>query len=132
MRNRGSCWPHPDTYAGTPSTILTTEVVGTTWRSRKPGDRPRMARQATVVAGQPDVVLPFPAARFTLEPVGLRIDPTAGRPVGEPFAITDIQSPALSISSNVGQTEMFLTSERLGLTMQSRTGNVWMVGGVDR
>jgi hypothetical protein len=55
-----------------------------------------------------------------------------GRPIGEPFAITKIDSPALIISSKIGFTEMLLEARRLVLTMQSNTGNIWMLGNVDR
>jgi Tol biopolymer transport system component len=71
-----------------------------------------------------------PGAYFNLW--GVRVDPNTGKLVGEPFAIKKIVSPALIISPDMANAEIGVASRQLVLTMQSTTGNIWMLEGVDR
>jgi len=63
---------------------------------------------------------------------GIRFDPQAGRPMGAPFAITKMDSPSRVISPDFQKTEMHVAAHRLVLTMQTTTGNIWMLQDVDR
>jgi serine/threonine protein kinase len=58
-----------------------------------------------------EIRLERPDANFNLW--GIRFDPQSGKSVGRPFAITDIDSPALVMSPQAGNTEMLIAARRL-------------------
>jgi Tol biopolymer transport system component len=61
-----------------------------------------------------------------------RFDPDRGTPVGAPVTLTHFDSPSLFISPFVNVTEIGIAAHRAVLTMQSISGSVWMLDGVDR
>jgi hypothetical protein len=63
---------------------------------------------------------------------GQQFDPERGVLLGEPFEVKAFDAPALIISPDVGKTDIGVASRQLVLTMQSTTGNIWMLEGVDR
>jgi hypothetical protein len=52
--------------------------------------------------------------------------------VGAPVTLTHFDSPSLFISPFVNVTEIGIAAHRAVLTMQSISGSVWMLDGVDR
>jgi Tol biopolymer transport system component len=63
---------------------------------------------------------------------GIRFDPAEGRLLGEPFAVTNIDSPALVIAPDMSNTEMQVAERHAVLIMQTTTGNIWTIANVDR
>jgi serine/threonine protein kinase/Tol biopolymer transport system component len=72
----------------------------------------------------------WPRSYFNLWAV--RFDPERGMVVGEPFALSDFKSPRFMISPHVDQSEMSVSSRQAILTMESVSGNVWMLDNVDK
>jgi hypothetical protein len=62
---------------------------------------------------------------------GVRFDPDAGRPLGDPFRVTTFDSPALMISPIVNSAELGISAHRAVFTMMTVTGNIWMLDRVD-
>jgi Tol biopolymer transport system component/DNA-binding winged helix-turn-helix (wHTH) protein len=63
---------------------------------------------------------------------GVRIDPERGEPVGEPFAVTNFDSPAMAISPDVVMMELSISARHAVFPMTSVTGSIWMLDNVDR
>ena len=89
-------------------------------------DKPRWARDGKTLY----FISRRPGPHFNLWAVAF--DPDRGVPVGEPFALTDFESPTLHISSDLNRAEMDVSATDVVLTMKSVTGSVWMLDGVDR
>ena len=53
-------------------------------------------------------------------------------PVGEPFALTDFDSPTPGISPDLTRSEMDVSSRHAVLTMKTTAGSIWMLDNVDR
>jgi hypothetical protein len=62
---------------------------------------------------------------------GIRFDPTAGKPQGEPFQVTSFESPTLRLPK-VPVTEFSLTEDRLFLPLWQSSGGIWILDNVDR
>jgi serine/threonine protein kinase/Tol biopolymer transport system component len=71
-----------------------------------------------------------PAGFFDL--AAIRFDPDRGTPVGAPFMLTHLDSPALMISNDLSHTEIGISAHRAMLTMVTQTGSVWMLDNVDK
>jgi hypothetical protein len=63
---------------------------------------------------------------------GIRFDPAKGHPVGEPFRVTDFDSPGLMVPEQISLVELSFTQNRLTLTMAEISGSIWMLDSVDR
>jgi Tol biopolymer transport system component/DNA-binding winged helix-turn-helix (wHTH) protein len=63
---------------------------------------------------------------------GIRFDPTIGQPVGEAFGVTAFENPSLMIPDRINRVELSLTQDKLVLTMEDRSGSIWMLDNVDR
>ena len=61
-----------------------------------------------------------------------RFDPERGQPVGEPFALTQFDSPTKVISPYLDSSELSISARHAALTMLTVTGNIWMLKHVDR
>jgi eukaryotic-like serine/threonine-protein kinase len=72
----------------------------------------------------------WPNSYFNLWAV--RFDPEHGTVVGEPFALSDFNSPRLMISPHIDRTEMSVSSRHAVLTMESVSGSIWMLDNVDK
>ena len=71
-----------------------------------------------------------PGSYFNLWAV--RFDPDRGEPIGSPFALTQLDSPAFMISPQYDVNELSISPGRAVLSMQTSSGSIWMVEGVDR
>lgn len=65
---------------------------------------------------------------------GIRFDPTAGKPIGEPFKVTTttFESPGQMISTRIPYLEMTLDQTHLCLPITQVSGSIWILGEVDR
>jgi hypothetical protein len=63
---------------------------------------------------------------------GVHFDPARGQPLGEPFQITTFETPTLMIPMDIGSVEFSLTAGRLVLPLAQASGNIWILGNVDR
>jgi hypothetical protein len=63
---------------------------------------------------------------------GIRFDPDRGKPRGEPFMVTRLDSPGLVISPLIGESEIGISARRAMLTMATVSGSIWLLDNVDR
>jgi WD40 repeat protein len=63
---------------------------------------------------------------------GIRFDLDHGKSLGEPFQVTDFQSPSRMVSPVVTTLEISLTKTRLVLPILEVSGSVWTLDNVDR
>lgn len=60
-------------------------------------------------------------------------DPVLGRPVGDPFRVTDFESPSNSIfHASIAKLHISVLSDRLILPITDSSANIWMLENVDR
>jgi WD40-like Beta Propeller Repeat len=72
----------------------------------------------------------WPRSYFNLW--AMSFDPERGIVVGQPFALSDFKSPRFMISPHVDRTAMSVSARQTILTMESVSGNIWMLDNVDR
>jgi serine/threonine protein kinase/sugar lactone lactonase YvrE len=63
---------------------------------------------------------------------GIHFDREQGRAVGDPFRVTTFESPGRMISPRLAQMEMSLNKNQLALPITDVSGNIWVLGNVDR
>jgi Tol biopolymer transport system component/DNA-binding winged helix-turn-helix (wHTH) protein len=63
---------------------------------------------------------------------GIRFDPVKGKPFGEPFQVTSLESPTLMIPKQISAVEFSLSDGRLVLPLAQASGNIWILDNVDR
>jgi Tol biopolymer transport system component len=63
---------------------------------------------------------------------GIHFNPKSGKPVGEPFRVTDLDSPDLIIPGQLGRLEISLTLKDLVVTHGQVSGGIWVLDNVDR
>jgi dipeptidyl aminopeptidase/acylaminoacyl peptidase len=63
---------------------------------------------------------------------GIHFNPTIGRPQGEPFQITSLETSSLMILQNKPAVELSMTEGRLVLPLVQTSGNIWILDNVDR
>ena len=76
-----------------------------------------------------DFISARPGPYFNLWGVGF--DPAIGQTEGQPFVLTDFDTPSLMISPHIEKTEIGVSARRVALTMLSVNGNIWMLTNVD-
>jgi Tol biopolymer transport system component/DNA-binding winged helix-turn-helix (wHTH) protein len=63
---------------------------------------------------------------------GIGFDPATGRPMGEPFRVTNFESPARMILPDVATMEMALAGDHLVLPIMEVSGGIWILENVGR
>jgi Tol biopolymer transport system component len=63
---------------------------------------------------------------------GIHFDPTVGKTVGEPFQVSNFESPRLMIPRFIPPVGLSLTQDKLVLTMAEESGSIWVLENVDR
>jgi serine/threonine protein kinase/dipeptidyl aminopeptidase/acylaminoacyl peptidase len=63
---------------------------------------------------------------------GIHFDPALAHAVGDPFRVTTIESPGRMISPRLAQREISLNKNQLAVPITDVSGNIWMLGNVDR
>jgi hypothetical protein len=116
----------------------TTELMVTSIHGSSPGrliriaadhtwpDKPRWAadgRTLYFISRRPGPYFNLWAVRFNAD---------LGTPVGEPYALSAFDSPALHVSPQMARAEMDVSAQHVVLTMQAVTGSIWLLDGVDR
>jgi Tol biopolymer transport system component/DNA-binding winged helix-turn-helix (wHTH) protein len=61
---------------------------------------------------------------------GIHFDPASGKPRGEPFQVTAFESPGPMVPRQIPSVELSLTQDKLVLTMEDRSGSIWVLDGV--
>jgi hypothetical protein len=62
----------------------------------------------------------------------IRFDPVRGEPVGDPFAVTALDSPSQMVPKFIPTIALSLTQDRLVLTVAQESGDIWVLDNVDR
>jgi hypothetical protein len=60
------------------------------------------------------------------------LDADRGTPLGEPFALSAFNLPALHLSSQMARAEIDVSSRHVVLTLKAVSGSIWMLDGIDR
>jgi len=63
---------------------------------------------------------------------GIHFDPAAGKTVGEPFQVSNFESPRLMVPRWIPPVGLSLTEDKLVLTMAEESGGIWVMDNVDR
>jgi hypothetical protein len=63
---------------------------------------------------------------------GIHFDFSKGKPVGEPFRVTAFENPAMMLADWIPNVGFSLTQDKLVLTMEERSGSIWVLDNVDR
>ena len=63
---------------------------------------------------------------------GIRFDPVAGKPAGDPFRVTAFESPGQMVLPNVQRMQISLAADRLVLPIMEVSGSIWILENVDR
>jgi Tol biopolymer transport system component/DNA-binding winged helix-turn-helix (wHTH) protein len=63
---------------------------------------------------------------------GIHFNPQTGRPVGNPFRVTSLNSPDLMVPSYIGAVEISVSSKSLVTTLRQVSGGIWVLDNVDR
>jgi Tol biopolymer transport system component len=63
---------------------------------------------------------------------GIHFDPDAGKAVGEPFQVSNFESPRLMVPQWIPPVGLSLTQDKLVLTMAEESGSIWVLDNVDR
>jgi hypothetical protein len=63
---------------------------------------------------------------------GIDFDPASGQPRGEPFRVTNFESPAQMVLPEVGVMEMALAADRIVLPIMEVSGGIWILENVGR
>src|SRR6266508_2801799 len=63
---------------------------------------------------------------------GIDFDPATGEPRGEPFRVTNFESPSRMILPEVSVMEMALAADRIVLPIMEVSGGIWILENVGR
>jgi len=63
---------------------------------------------------------------------GVHFDTVKGKPVGVPFRVTSFDSPGLAVGDTISAVEFSLVQDKFILTMEDRSGSIWVLDNVDR
>jgi Tol biopolymer transport system component/DNA-binding winged helix-turn-helix (wHTH) protein len=119
--------PHGVTLAS-PSYLFVTRVTGGPWLpiiGKGWADKPRWSPDGRTIYflwGQGS----------SLDVWGIRFDPETGKTLGDPFRVTTLDDPALTIPGYVADIEISVTGKSLALTLGQLSGGIWVLDNVDR
>jgi Tol biopolymer transport system component len=63
---------------------------------------------------------------------GIHFDPAKGKPVGEPFRVSEFERPALVIPRTIALNGLSLSDDKLVVTMEEVSGSIWVLDNVDQ
>jgi Tol biopolymer transport system component/DNA-binding winged helix-turn-helix (wHTH) protein len=63
---------------------------------------------------------------------GVHFDSARGAPVGEPFRVTSFDQPSLIVPSDISNAELSLSETRLVITVEQKTGSIWVLDNVNQ
>jgi Tol biopolymer transport system component/DNA-binding winged helix-turn-helix (wHTH) protein len=114
-------------YSPVESTLYVMPAAGGPWTLISKGkpwdDKPRWSPDGKTIY--------FVSARSGFFNVwGIRFDSTKGKPVGEAFRVTAFENPGLMIPDLIPLVELSLNQDKLMLTMEERSGSIWLLDNV--
>jgi Tol biopolymer transport system component/DNA-binding winged helix-turn-helix (wHTH) protein len=62
---------------------------------------------------------------------GIHFDPMTGQSVGKAFPVTSFDSPSLMVPIRIPGVDISLNREKLALTMEERSGSIWVLDNVE-
>jgi Tol biopolymer transport system component/DNA-binding winged helix-turn-helix (wHTH) protein len=63
---------------------------------------------------------------------GIHFNPASGKLKGEPFQVTAFKNPGPMVPMQIQAAELSLTQDKLVLTMEDRSGSIWVLDNVNR
>ena len=63
---------------------------------------------------------------------GVHFNPTKGKPVGEPFQVTALDSPNLMLAKSMTSVGLSVTQDRLVVTVAQVSGSIWVLDNVEQ
>ena len=63
---------------------------------------------------------------------GIHFDRVTGKPVGNPFPVTSFENPSLMVPITIPAVDISLNRDTLALTLEERSGSIWVLDNVDR
>ena len=64
---------------------------------------------------------------------GVRFDPNRGRTIGQPFQITHMETPELTVpGGSIATVEISISRDKLAMDLSQRSGNIWVLDDVDK
>ena len=63
---------------------------------------------------------------------GIHFNPQTGKPIGNPFRVTSLNSPDLMVPGSIGAVEISVSSKSLVTTLRQLSGGIWVLDNVDR
>jgi WD40-like Beta Propeller Repeat len=61
---------------------------------------------------------------------GIHFDTASGKPMGESFPVTAFESPGPMVPRHIQDVELSLIQDKLVLTMEERSGSIWLLDNV--
>jgi Tol biopolymer transport system component/DNA-binding winged helix-turn-helix (wHTH) protein len=115
---------------GLESRLYTISTAGGSWNAVTDGrqwdDKPRWSPDGKLL-----YYLSNRGANFNVW--ALRFDPVVGKTIGEPFEVTSLNNPGLSVpAARIPNVEFAVGHGALVITVAERAGSIWMLDNVDR
>jgi hypothetical protein len=63
---------------------------------------------------------------------GIHFDPAKGKPEGDPFQVTNFDSPKRMVADVMPAVGLSLTEDKLIVTVAQRSGSIWILDDMGR
>ena len=111
------------------STLYVAPATGGSWtqisRGQNWDDKPRWAPDGKTI-----YFLSNSGGLFSVW--GIRFDPIKGKPIGEPFRVAGFEKPSLMIPTAIPEVALSVTQDKLVVTVEERSGSIWVLDNVDQ
>ena len=118
-----------DLHSKLESTLYVTPAAGGPWiritDSEHWDDKPRWSADGKIIY--------FISGRSGFFNVwAIHFDPSQGRVIGGPFAVTNFNSPARMVPEHEPSVDLAVTQDKLLLTLEQLSGSIWVLDNVDQ